>query len=721
MQLRRRIENEMIRFVAILFFFNGCISVFAQEDSLSSNLLEQVIVTATRTEKKVGNVAVPIQIISQKTILQSGSLRLNDILAEQTGLAITGGGTTSSAGGGLFGSGVQLQGLSPEYTMILIDGEPIIGRQAGIINLSRITISNIKKIEIVKGPSSSLYGSDAMGGVINIITEQAQSKKINTSLRYGKFNSTDITISTSIKKEKWGMQLFGNQNSFGGFDLEKTSAVKTVDPYKNYTSQLKFNYNPSGKTKINFTGRYYNEKHDNYFFTKELGTGASFAIVGNSLVHDFNLTPTVVHQFSEKIKSSLRGYFSRYEYEQTLFKEISKSTFYYDFFQQDFYKLENQTEISLLKNNLLSIGGGFVLEKLSSTRYVGKKRNNINYFFLQNEWKINTGLMLIVGLRFDDNSTYQSKFTPKLALQYKVNEKLSINVAFGTGFKAPDYRQQYLNFLNTAAGGYVVYGANEITIQTLDLQKQQGIISEILPRASQLSLLKPEASNGLNVGGHWAVNDQLNFNFNFFRNDIKNLIQVDVIAFRNNAAPVYSYFNVKEALTQGAEFNSIFQLSKQLQLVAGYQFLITADKNDLKRIKEGTVFSRSLLNNETYKVKRIEYAGLPNRSMHSTNLKLFYENNKNGWDASIRILFRNRWGTFDKDGNGIINREDEFAKGFSVTNLTASKTIGAFRLQGGINNLFNYKDVQNLRAQPGIQPYVSIYYSIIKTKKQKLV
>jgi len=100
------------------------------------------------------------------------------------------------------------------------------------------------------------------------------------------------------------------------------------------------------------------------------------------------------------------------------------------------------------------------------------------------------------------------------------------------------------------------------------------------------------------------------------------------------------------------------------------------------------------------------------------NAKLFYNNIKNGWSGSLRIIYRSRWGTFDKDGNGIINRDDEFAKGSALVNIAASKTIKTFRIQTGIDNLLNYKDELNQPGQPGIQPYVSIQYSFIKNKKQ---
>ncbi len=101
------------------------------------------------------------------------------------------------------------------------------------------------------------------------------------------------------------------------------------------------------------------------------------------------------------------------------------------------------------------------------------------------------------------------------------------------------------------------------------------------------------------------------------------------------------------------------------------------------------------------------------------NAKLFYDNDKKGWSGSLRVIYKSRWGTYDKDGNGIINREAEFAKGSALVNINAAKAIKSFCLQAGIDNLFNYKDEMNLPGQPGIQPYISINYSFIKNKNSK--
>lgn len=319
-------------------------------------------------------------------------------------------------------------------------------------------------------------------------------------------------------------------------------------------------------------------------------------------------------------------------------------------------------------------------------------------------------------MRFDANSAYQSRFSPKLALQYKHNERLRLKASYGAGFKAPDFRQLFLNFLNTAAGGYIVYGANEINTAELERGLQNGEISTILPAAYNLALLKPEISKGLNAGASYTIKNLL-LDINLFRNDIQNLIQNDIIAYKNNGAPVYSYFNVKTAFTQGVELNAAYTLNAKWSLQGGYQFLMTADKADLQNIKNGSVFTRNDANNEVRKLQRSEYGGLPNRSAHMANAKVFYENDLNGWSGSLRTIFVGRWGTYDKEGNGVINRDDEFAPGYLLLNFSIAKRIKGLRLQAGADNILNYRDKTNLPGQPGIQPYISLSFSFINKTK----
>ena len=128
--------------------------------------LEQIVVTATRTEKKIKNTPVITQIITSKQIEERGTGNIQDLLTQEVpGLNF------QEVG---YGTSIDIQGLGSKHILFLIDGERIAGENGGNIDYSRINLYNIDHIEIVKGASSALYGSQAMGGVINIITRKAK-------------------------------------------------------------------------------------------------------------------------------------------------------------------------------------------------------------------------------------------------------------------------------------------------------------------------------------------------------------------------------------------------------------------------------------------------------------------------------------------------------------------------------------------------------------------
>jgi outer membrane receptor for ferrienterochelin and colicins len=106
-----------------------------------------------------------------------------------------------------------------------------------------------------------------------------------------------------------------------------------------------------------------------------------------------------------------------------------------------------------------------------------------------------------------------------------------------------------------------------------------------------------------------------------------------------------------------------------------------------------------------------DYGGLPLRSRHTANLKFNYEN-ANGFFVTTRMIYRGRWGTFDQDGNGIINRSDEYAKGFLQINASAGfSIIKNWKIMAGIDNILNYKDVLNLPGNPGRVGYLDLQFN----------
>jgi outer membrane receptor for ferrienterochelin and colicins len=683
-----------------LFLLMTAVAFAQRGTDSSSTSLDEVVVTATRTPRSMGNIAIPVSVISSKTLYQSGSLRLHDILAEQTGIQVIDN----------FGKGIQLQGLSSEYTLILIDGEPLIGRTAGVLDLSKITVKNIRKIEIVKGPSSSLYGSEAMGGVINIITDRAGQNKTDLGLRYGRFNTVDGNLNFSRRFNKTDIAASVNYNQSKGYSLKPNALQKTVEPFRRSTQNLSIHQQLGEKWKAGASFRANSSHIDNTIFVQNLGT--TIASKGFEKNEEYNFTPYLQFNRDQKIKSTLRGYLTGFNAVQQLAVKNANGG-YDDRFRQLFARVENQTDWQITANAAFTTGAGIVRETVRSNRYDTAstlRSNTIAYFFTQHEQKISPKLTMIGGLRFDANQAYASVWSPKIALQYKSSEKLKLNISYGRGFKAPDFRQLYLNFTNLAAGAYSVFGS-EVAVDEIKRLTAAQQLDQTTALVGSLSALKPEVSGGLNAGIVYTMNASSQFTANIFRNDLKNMIVTDVIAFKKNGSQIFSYFNLKRALTQGIELGAQQKVGQWLQLNAGYQFLYTADKEVLQSIKKGEVFQRSLVNGQAYRMSLSDYGGLPNRSAHSANLKFSVENAK-GYFSTIRIIYRSRWGTSDLDGNGLINRSDEYAKGNVQVNTSMGLPLKShWKFMAGIDNLFNYKDIQFLPGNPGRTAYIDIQFN----------
>lgn len=677
--------------------------------------LQEVIITATRTERKLGNVGVPVSLVSQKTIQQSGSLRLNDILQEQTGLVVTGGTGSNAVGGGVFGNGIQMQGLSPDHTMILLDGEPLIGRQGGVMDLSRFAVGNIRKIEIVRGPSSSLYGSEAMGGVVNIITEPVLGKSSRFNVRTGSFGQADIVVSGNYADKSSGIYYFGNFNSSQGYDLDPARIEKTQDPFNNFTAQTKMWFALSPKTKLTISNRYFqSNQQSNYAVnSKEINVG------GTGIVSDFFMNPVLIHKLNERVSTQIRLVMSDYRFTQDLKMLTDQSSYYFDDFNQGFYRAENQTDIILNKSIQLTMGGGYTKNTIATTRYKDRKEQNAWHAFTQLEASIGKKIILIQGIRYDYNTSFAPFTSPKLSIAYKPNKSLSISASAGRGFKAPDFRQLYLNFTNVAGDGYSIFGANEFSVSTLEKQLQDGLIAAVLPAAYSISSLRPETSTGINFGFTYHFPFHLQLDVNVFRNDIDNLINYLPVATNNNGTPVFSYLNINRSFTHGIE-TGVRYTFKNFEINVGYQYLITGDKDLIQKIERGEVFGRDDVLGSARRMKMSDYSGLLNRSKHLAHFKVFYNHERTGWNASLRCIYRSRFGVLDLDGNGFANMDDEFAPYFFQVNATAGKKINdIWSAQLGVNNLLNQINARWMPNIPGINWFISIQIQLSHKTKTK--
>lgn len=669
------------------------------KDTLAMQTLNQVVVTATRTSKNVKDLPIPFLQISSTEIKNRGIIRLNDILAEQTGLAVINN----------HGQGIQIQGFSPDYTLILIDGEPLIGRTSGTLELSRVATANVDRIEIIKGPASSLYGSEAMAGVINIITKNPiNGFTSNFISRYGTNNNTDLALDAGYKNQNFSLSGFVNRNSSTGYSLQPQLGTPTVSPFFNYTLTGKLTYKINTKTNLNIGLRYFDDNQTDRF------TVDNRFIAGQGAVNDYNFAPTFSHQFTPKLLSTLRLYQSGYKTKSVLNYEDNATKYDESFFNQTFSRAELQNDYTFTHTFKLTAGAGVQRESVEATRYDNIKAFTSGYGYLQADWQPIKKMNILLGARYDTHSEYQAQFSPKIAANYIFSKRFTVLASVGRGYKAPDFRQLYLNFTNPVAG-YSVFGYNEAAARVAQFE-QEGQIQAILIDAATLQNLNAESSTSFNLGFKAQPFTKINWSVNVFRNNVQNLISSAPIAIKTNGQSVFSYFNLNRIYTQGIETDLGYQLIKNIELGGGLQYLQAYDQAVLDKIARSEVFTRNPISNLTEAVKRKNYGGLPNRSKYMANARMVYNNDKKDFSTSIRAIYRGRYGLGDSNGNGIIDQDNEYVKGYVLFNASISKSIlkNKLRLQATADNVFDFKNPDFIANLPGRLLYFGLSYRISK-------
>lgn len=692
--LLRMILNKNVFFIYFSILLS--VSSFGQEivrssiDSTYTEELDEVIVTATRTTRQLSSLPLPAHIVTNKEIKNINSLRLSDIINEQTGLTIVQD----------HGDGVQMQGLDSDYTLVLIDGAPLIGRTAGTLDLSRVTVGNIQQIEIVKGATSSLYGSEALAGVINIITKNPQQGfGGNLGYRYGTLNSHDISTTLNYKKNKLGISGFANGNSTDGYDLNESDDLQTVDPYHNYTFNLKVGYDFSENTSLSLSGRYFTENQD-YIPTEDLA--------GKNRINEWNAHLKFNEKFNEKWNGYLDFYTTRYKTDSYLNYTEDDSYYSDSFFDQIMLRPEVRIAFEPSKNHSFIAGVGWTHESLDRTDFSNKPIFDAPYVYLQYDSKPIENLNVILGARFDAHNKYESQFSPKAALRYEITDEIAIKGSVGYGYKAPDFRQLYLDFTNSTVG-YTVIGYNRVPNVIEELEEAGQITTIVAPVTEFNGNLKAENSLGFNLGIQYKPSTSLSFEINAFRNNIHDLIDTQVIATKTNGQNVYSYININEVYTQGVEINTTYRPSRNLTLSAGYQLLYAKDKSAVNAFENGEIFARLNTGSPSFHLQKEDYFGLYNRSRHMANGKVFYNHPKSKIDANLRITYRSKYGIYDTNNNNYLDDYDSFVDGFAICDLAMNKTFSEhLRLGFGVDNLFDFTDSDYITSIPGRLIYVKL-------------
>lgn len=656
--------------------------------------LDDVVVTATRNAVKKSEVVVPIEIITREQIEQMGVSRLHEVLQEMTGLI------TVPAFGGV--EGVQLQGMEADYTLILIDGQPVFGRRSGVIDISRFLIQNIERIEIIKGASSAIYGSEALAGVINIITKKSDEKpgiRGNAAYRIASFGTHDLSAGVSGTYGRHDASAFVNYFKSDGFNLSESEVFNTVEPFSNITAQVRYGYRHSDRTRVRIDHRLF-EQRQQY---RLLNTSVDKIFDGTSSLSDQNIALLAEHTFRNHSFLVLDAY-ATHSWAEELLPGFGDPLFERTIYNQWFLRPETRF-VFRIKNVLITNGTGATYEVLRRSLFDLPARLNSEYIFQQAEW-YSGRFNMVAGYRFDRHHQFRSQFSPKLGLSYRFSEHFTLKTSMGYGYKAPDLRQLYFDFTLPAVG-YSVFGYNVVERRLRELEEAGQIL--IVRHRDFSAPLRPESSVNYNVSFHYT-SKKLSTDINFFGNIIHDLIDVRAIATKVNGQNVFTYLNVDRVYTAGLEWNGNYTISPKWRVQAGYQLLYTGDLEVMRQLRDGKFFARDPESLQTIRLATSDYHGLFNRSRHMANAKFQYTPASHT-QLFLRIFYRSPFGLFDTNQNGILDRFDAFSKPVWLINISVNHTLSKnIQLQYGALNLFNHTDPTFLTNQPGRQFFTKIQF-----------
>jgi len=630
---------------------------------------ETIVVTAARTRQDIENVSIPVSVVTGEEIRRTGSMRLSDILSEQTGMQIVND----------HGTGIQIQGFDPDYTLIMIDGSPIIGRTAGTLDLSRISVRNVKQIEIVKGPSSALWGSDALAGVVNIITKQATNDLSGgITTRYGKNNTLDVSGDFSMKAVGVSSHLFVNVNSSTGYRLNPGVVSQTVPEFDNFTIGYRGNTQLSEQLELSGNLRWFRESQQNRS-TVNNQFGEAELLNRDDFRSDFMGRAEMTYTPASRLNFTMSWIKNHYGTESELTFANNNQLHSNSEFNQVFNQPELKAGYRWNDSHNTLAGIGAIFEQVDAARFPDQTQ----FLFSQHSWSVSQHFEVTVGVRYDSHSEYSSQLSPKISTRYRAADWIQFRASAGRGFKAPEFRQLFLDFTNTTAG-YSVFGSSTVA-EGIERQQTEGLIDRILIPLESLNEIRAESSWALNTGVDLDPTPNIRFRMNLFRNNVSDLIEAAPIARLTNGQSIFTYFNVDEVYTQGAETEFRIRFAEQFEASLGYQFLDAQRRIERERTVQDS-------QGEIVQQTDISFEPMFNRSQHSGNFSIFYKS-KNGWGANLRGILKGKFGLFDRNGNGFVD-SNEYEPGYTVWNAAISRRVGKLAtIQAGADNLFNYINI----------------------------
>lgn len=471
--------------------------------------MEQVVVTGTRTPKLLANTPVLTKLITASDIAKADATNLRDLLQQ-----VLPGVEFSYA----MNQQVHMNfsGFGGQSMLILVDGERLAGETMDDVDFSRLCMDNVDHIEIVKGAASALYGSNAAGGVINIITKNGiRPFALNLNARLGRHHEQRYGLSWQQGAGRWSNLLTVNRNRSDNYDVHNgdnpvTRVVATIygDATWNFKEQL--SYRPSEK--LSLTGR------AGYFYRQLVRTSE---------------TPERYRDFSGGLRSiwkpdthnSLDLSYAFDQYDKSDYQRITRLDI------RDYSNVQNS--LRLLYNHtfgsydVLSLGADYMHDYLFNTNLEDRTRRQDSFdAFAQYDWNVSRQWEAVGALRYDYFSDGRiSRLTPKVSVRYQPVRNLNFRASYGMGFRAPTLKEKYYNF--DMAGIWIVEGN---------------------------PALKPEVSHNFNLSADYT-HRHYNFTLAAYYNRIRDKIATGAPFYKNpsDRIPHLPYLNLDDYSVSGGE------------------------------------------------------------------------------------------------------------------------------------------------------------------------
>ncbi|MTC59288.1 ligand-gated channel protein [Providencia rustigianii] len=511
------------------------------------------VTTAAGYQQKIEDAPASISVVTREQLENKAYRDVTDALKDLPGVQVTGGGS---------GSDISIRGMDAKYTMILIDGKRVDTRNtrpnsdgSGIEQGWLPPLPAIERIEVVRGPMSSLYGSDAMGGVINIITRRVQ-QEWTTSLRadttitedkdsgnigQGSFYTSGPLIDGLLGVKLNGLYSHRNEDKFvGGYNRQiMTNGGGTLSLTPDEKNSFDFDFKKDNQHRDSTVGKTATKKDS---FNKYELTHLALTHNGS---YDFGTTDTYI----QHDKSDNPG--RKMKFEDTIFRNQS---------------------VFLLGDHSLSLGGQYRKEKLQDESNHIKGYNKLDRWswalFAEDEWLITNDFALTGGLRMDKDENFGSHWTPRLYGIWHADEQWTVKGGVSTGYRAPDLRQSSDSWGQATGGNNydaVIFGSSN---------------------------LKPEKSVTEEIGVIWNNQDNLNIGLTIFNTDFKDKITEERIcgvgtdkkcSKEEGLGHEYDFiskrFNVDKANLRGAEVTFNWDITSDLIFAANYTYSKSEQKS----------------------------------------------------------------------------------------------------------------------------------------------